>query len=576
MADNILNLFCLVDGEGTPNAFSVKIASTDTVDDLKVHIKTKKSPEFDDIAADKLILWRVSHPIIEANKHNPVHLSKIDAPTELNPTNVIANVFAEAPPKETIRIIVKRPLSDRVSEAEFVQHVLRDITGISQRPRTRTDSRREYSLTPTSVQDWVAFLPMVGHLPLDAELRYSRPSFSSVRTFTIESDLQGIFRHDVGSVRNLPPFADTHGSSSLAFGTPDLVCSREIDHSVLFPIEMKRPIELHLDDSTSYPAAYLAQGSLSQGPVGPLKQIFGYIRLNGFQYGVLSTYTQTWFIKRIAEHGDDILVSPTIRFDRTNPTLLRCYMWLIRTAGNDAAWQPDTPDEASVEAMLSKEQPDAKAAKRDSDFNPGRSGKLKQGMKSLFTRSKAKAQQTRAMQQERLTIPAFKNLMPITDGEGARTFRATWMNEDVVVKKADVWNQHLVADELKHEAKVYEALRTLQGRYVPELKLAGVADGMEMILATELAGTDLSDRRLDASDRNKIRDALSAIHNLGILHGDIRPENITTKRDDQNSQFFFIDFGRSEFTRRKMVLKCENEQLEALLDKMPWPEGKDG
>ncbi|KAI7825710.1 hypothetical protein BC939DRAFT_448194 [Gamsiella multidivaricata] len=85
---------------------------------------------------------------------------------------------------------------------------------------------------------------------------------------------------------------------------------------------MSKPSYLHLDGGTSYPAAYLAQGSQTQGPAGALEQIFGYMRFNGFRYGVLSTYTQTWFIKRVKEHEDDILVSPTIQFDGREPTLL--------------------------------------------------------------------------------------------------------------------------------------------------------------------------------------------------------------------------------------------------------------
>jgi hypothetical protein len=43
MTINILNLFCLVDGEATSNTFSVKIPPTDTVDDLKNLIKTALS-----------------------------------------------------------------------------------------------------------------------------------------------------------------------------------------------------------------------------------------------------------------------------------------------------------------------------------------------------------------------------------------------------------------------------------------------------------------------------------------------------------------------------------------------------
>ncbi|KAF9583571.1 hypothetical protein BGW38_009160 [Lunasporangiospora selenospora] len=89
------------------------------------------------------------------------------------------------------------------------------------------------------------------------------------------------------------------------------------------------------------------------------------MRLNGFRYGVLSTYTQTWFIKRVSRHGENILISLTIRFDRTNTTLLQCYLWFIRAADGDTEWQSDAPDEASAEAMLSKEWPEDKTAKHD-------------------------------------------------------------------------------------------------------------------------------------------------------------------------------------------------------------------
>jgi hypothetical protein len=34
MTNNLLTLFCLVDGEATSNAFSTKVPSSDTVDDL--------------------------------------------------------------------------------------------------------------------------------------------------------------------------------------------------------------------------------------------------------------------------------------------------------------------------------------------------------------------------------------------------------------------------------------------------------------------------------------------------------------------------------------------------------------
>ncbi|KAF8939202.1 hypothetical protein BGZ47_008270 [Haplosporangium gracile] len=111
MTENPLSLFCLVNGEATSNAFSVKILSCDTVDDLKNHIKTALTPQFDDIAARDLTLYRVSHPVISANRHSPILLSAIDSPTELDPTDDVSERFPSRDKilKKTIHIIVQRP-----------------------------------------------------------------------------------------------------------------------------------------------------------------------------------------------------------------------------------------------------------------------------------------------------------------------------------------------------------------------------------------------------------------------------------------------------------------------------------
>ncbi|KAI1316862.1 hypothetical protein EDD11_009352, partial [Mortierella claussenii] len=162
----------------------------------------------------------------------------------------------------------------------------------------------------------------------------------------------------------------------------------------------------------------------------------------------------------------------------------------------------------------------------------------------------------------------------ISHDEHAQTYKASWEGHDVVVKKCDIWNQRQVVKELEHEARAYRVLRTLQGRCIPTLRIAGVADGMEMILVTDFVGTNLCEQQLNTSDRDKIWAALSAIHRLGILHGDIRPQNIVANRDGQDSQFFFIDFGLSKFTKAKMALEREAEELESLLGTMPWPDDK--
>ncbi|KAI7831679.1 hypothetical protein BC939DRAFT_147006 [Gamsiella multidivaricata] len=80
--------------------------------------------------------------------------------------------------------------------------------------------------------------------------------------------------------------------------------------------------------------------------------------------------------------------------------------------------------------------------------------------------------------------------------ERARTFRASWPNEDFVLKKADIWDQREVVHELEHEARVYQALQKLQGQWIPKLKIAGIANELRVILVTEFIGSNLCEEHL--------------------------------------------------------------------------------
>jgi hypothetical protein len=95
-----LNLFCLVDGESTSNAFPISVPSTDTIGDLKKLIKAEKSVVFNDIDADELTLWSVSVPVVAATKHDTVLVDSLDTKEELLPTDELSDVFVEKPPKE--------------------------------------------------------------------------------------------------------------------------------------------------------------------------------------------------------------------------------------------------------------------------------------------------------------------------------------------------------------------------------------------------------------------------------------------------------------------------------------------
>ncbi|KAG0296276.1 hypothetical protein BGZ97_004575, partial [Linnemannia gamsii] len=131
MATNTLTLFCLINGDPTSNAFSVKIPSSDTVDDLKNLIKTTQSPDFNDIAAKNLTLWRVTIPVVAGKIHEAVFLNEIDAKTELVAIDEISELFKKKTlPKKSIHIIIERSKgTPHTLELEALRQEIEDLRG---------------------------------------------------------------------------------------------------------------------------------------------------------------------------------------------------------------------------------------------------------------------------------------------------------------------------------------------------------------------------------------------------------------------------------------------------------------
>ncbi|KAG0024322.1 hypothetical protein BGZ80_004284 [Entomortierella chlamydospora] len=104
-----VRLFCILDGDTT--AFSVKVESDDTVDELKKAIKSENPNLLCDIDARELVLWHVSIPPLpkkQISLDNLIVSETLKKPVELDdPTSEISEVFGTAPPKRTIHIIVQ-------------------------------------------------------------------------------------------------------------------------------------------------------------------------------------------------------------------------------------------------------------------------------------------------------------------------------------------------------------------------------------------------------------------------------------------------------------------------------------
>lgn len=118
------------------------------------------------------------------------------------------------------------------------------------------------------------------------------------------------------------------------------------------------------------------------------------------------------------------------------------------------------------------------------------------------------------------------------------------------------------AAALAHEGNVLLTLQPLWGTYIPPLVALGAAFGQDdYILATQyVRGRQLRPAD-DAHLLPQLQEALQAVHGLGILHGDIRRQNILVSVESGRQRVWLIDFGYAKQQASESEFNIEMEQL---------------
>ncbi|KAF9896598.1 hypothetical protein BX616_007140, partial [Lobosporangium transversale] len=152
-----LKIFCIVDGEAT--AFSVKILSNCSVDELKQAIKAAKKNAFKDIDADQLTLYRVSIP----DEDKTVVESEIVSKEALTIASMeLWEIFNSELPRKTIHVFVKPPQRGQKRGRDNFEVDEGDETS-SKRPKVEEDNLikaiRAAGLSEKAIVDGRANLP---------------------------------------------------------------------------------------------------------------------------------------------------------------------------------------------------------------------------------------------------------------------------------------------------------------------------------------------------------------------------------------------------------------------------------
>ncbi|KAG0273623.1 hypothetical protein BGZ95_010574 [Linnemannia exigua] len=217
MTNNCISLFCIVDGETTSNAFPVEIESIKTIGNLKDIIKAKKTPRFDDLAADELTLWRVSIP--DTSLQSAITLNALDDKTDLiNPRTLISKLFPESPDDKTY-ILVQRPQPARSPVSDYVSQKRPTADGLDL-PVTKkvriTEGWRRYTASDGTFVDlppsWIGILTNSEFKP------DPRASFAHLK-----ANLRSGDAIDIPSMGQFPKEFGRHGQGHRLFVTEQML-----------------------------------------------------------------------------------------------------------------------------------------------------------------------------------------------------------------------------------------------------------------------------------------------------------------------------------------------------------------
>lgn len=359
-------------------------------------------------------------------------------------------------------------------------------------------------------------------------------ALSKTLQLTIETELdvvRGNPDHAVGLATSSP------SSSSSSFST-----TKASNSPLLLVIEDKTPWKFK-PPSDDLVAIY--NGSKCPDHIrSAVRQVYGYMCVNHLVYGALSTYNKTWFMRRNAE--GHLFISRCFLFTETSPSVLQAFAHVVALACDVASC--DSPP-SSPESHSNPRGKRRAADDEEEDIDPGQKRKRPEGRAEHGASKQAKAS-SNAKTQPRTSKRNAGACRPCNVGDGAAVLLITQLpflrfvaegrtgkayatvvdGTNAVVKVADVSKQPEMREELDLEAAVYARLASLQGRCVPRLLFVGhLWEGLLYGLATEAAGESLAMvglENLASSDKEAAMASLAAVHECGVLHNDIRLENI--------------------------------------------------
>ncbi|CAG8648522.1 7253_t:CDS:2, partial [Acaulospora morrowiae] len=311
----------------------------------------------------------------------------------------------------------------------------------SPNPTSTTTTIPAYPRFPDNVREWIGFFRNVRR----ADTQYPLPEgqfpigYTSVGPLRVEDDAKArLLQNVLTPVEMLLPQALFGATPAGFLGASDYVlCTNNYTEDKM-PVEMKTRHNLYL---CGYNFWQIYRYNDRRGIMNPifrdrrfdpnfkfkkriLSQILGQMACNGLHYGILSSYSDTYFLKREETNPTTLYISRVVQPTDTNPTLRECFYYISQLAIDDIAGN--------------------------------RLGRVELDRKRKRT-SKSSSRPIASSSKGITTVDKY-----IGGGSFGKVFSGYYDNQDVAWKTCDAYKKQEEMKTLKHEAHIYSILKECQ------------------------------------------------------------------------------------------------------------------
>lgn len=295
---------------------------------------------------------------------------------------------------------------------------------------------------------------------------------------------------------------------------------------------------------------------------GKINQLYHYLRLNHKKYGILTSYDYTWFVYRIRDCShcsaeepahDTVYVTRGISSKQHSPTALQSLAYFATIA--DSIYVESPPPSRPITRATSSTRLPSRSNSRPG--TPPNSGSTRD---TAFNSNPATPSGT--TEERQFDADDFNLNLSIGEGR-CKVYLDKYEDSIIALKVADISKQPAMLDELKNELTIYELLKELQGFTIPKVLFSGRLESILYCVGMSMCGR--VPETLTANQKRHLIDTLDKIHAKGILHNDIKVENILV---DELSNAYLIDFGFASQSSLVEAFEMEKQLLTRCIESM--------